>query len=842
VSVEDNYGNVVLTNSSSVTLALTTANGANLSCTTNPLAASSGVATYAGCNIDKAGTYTLTATDGSLTSAVSTTIALSAGTPSQLVFVQGPSNAFTGLAMTPAVTVQVEDAYGNAVSVNGLSITLTPSTGSITSGSVAPTSSGLATFSSTIWNQTYLGITITAVPTSSGTGISATPASSSFNVTVLADNGDPLTDLATDPPAGGMPGSGVASVNYYYCSNYSSTPACSASNGIPIGTSTGSSPYTVTWNGQPADGPYQVVAVATDHVNNTSLASVSTPVTIHNSGPSNSITAPVPATIYDGPSDTWQTSWSGSISGTASGSGGVPLQSVQYAIENNGNNEYWSGSTSSFSSSSQVLLTATGTTSWSASFLASNFATSGGGAGSYTLTVIATDTSGAQSTPVTSTFFIDENPTNTVFVSPIGNNSNSGLTSSAPKLTVAAGVAAAASAGRTVVAVGAASTGGFTYAEGALSLTSSDNNMSIEGGWNTSGWLRAATGTYAATITGNPIGIQIVNASNVTLQQLTVNGLNTSDAAGTSIYGVLVQSSTGVALQGVSLNSAAGIAGTTGTNGSAGTSGSPGTAGSGSTGEAGGGSTGGYGGNGSTTSGGTGSTGSGGSSPSGGGSGGGGGAGGTGGFLTGNPGATGTAGGVGPGGSAGTSGTYGTSVYGATYVGASGTSGGTGGPGGGGGGGGGGGDDNYVFGNDSGGGGGGGGSGGNGGTGGNLGTAAGGSFALYSYDSTVTVSSGSTITSVNGGNGGAGGSAGTGGTAGGGGGGASASGGAGGAGGVGGVGGAGGQGGGGAGGPSIGVVSVGTTVNTGSTTINFGTGGTNGSPGTGSAAGKATGP
>ena len=41
----------------------------------------------------------------------------------------------------------------------------------------------------------------------------------------------------------------------------------------------------------------------------------------------------------------------------------------------------------------------------------------------------------------------------------------------------------------------------------------------------------------------------------------------------------------------------------------------------------------------------------------------------------------------------------------------------------------------------SGGGGGGGGSGGNGGNGGNLGTAAGGSFALYAYNSTVTVSS-----------------------------------------------------------------------------------------------------
>src|SRR5262249_126669 len=71
VSVQDAGGNTVTTDASTVSLALTTPAGATLSCTGgNSTGAISGVATFAGCQIDKAGTYTLTATDGSLTSAV----------------------------------------------------------------------------------------------------------------------------------------------------------------------------------------------------------------------------------------------------------------------------------------------------------------------------------------------------------------------------------------------------------------------------------------------------------------------------------------------------------------------------------------------------------------------------------------------------------------------------------------------------------------------------------------------------------------------------------------------------------------------------------------------------
>ena len=67
-------GNTVTTSTASVTLAITSGtgtSGAVLTCTTNPKAAVSGVASFSGCKIDKPGTgYTLTATATGLTSGV----------------------------------------------------------------------------------------------------------------------------------------------------------------------------------------------------------------------------------------------------------------------------------------------------------------------------------------------------------------------------------------------------------------------------------------------------------------------------------------------------------------------------------------------------------------------------------------------------------------------------------------------------------------------------------------------------------------------------------------------------------------------------------------------------
>jgi|HubBroStandDraft_6_1064221.scaffolds.fasta_scaffold00093_49 sugar lactone lactonase YvrE len=114
VAVEDANGNVVTTDSSSVKLAITSGtgtSGAALSCTTNPLNASSGVAAFSNCAINTAGTgYTLTATDGSLTSAVSTSfnITTSSGSPTWLSNI---SNANGVAPLYPAAGV--DGASGN---------------------------------------------------------------------------------------------------------------------------------------------------------------------------------------------------------------------------------------------------------------------------------------------------------------------------------------------------------------------------------------------------------------------------------------------------------------------------------------------------------------------------------------------------------------------------------------------------------------------------------------------------------------------------------------------------------------------------------------------------------
>ena len=74
VTVQDAWQNTAATNISSVTL---TPSGATLTCTANPKAAVAGVATFAGCKMKTAGTYTLTAADGSLTSVVSNSFTIS---------------------------------------------------------------------------------------------------------------------------------------------------------------------------------------------------------------------------------------------------------------------------------------------------------------------------------------------------------------------------------------------------------------------------------------------------------------------------------------------------------------------------------------------------------------------------------------------------------------------------------------------------------------------------------------------------------------------------------------------------------------------------------------------
>jgi trimeric autotransporter adhesin len=70
VAFQDAGGNTVTSSNASVTLSITSGGG-TLTCTQNTTSASSGVVAFAGCRIDTAATYTLTANATGLSAAVS---------------------------------------------------------------------------------------------------------------------------------------------------------------------------------------------------------------------------------------------------------------------------------------------------------------------------------------------------------------------------------------------------------------------------------------------------------------------------------------------------------------------------------------------------------------------------------------------------------------------------------------------------------------------------------------------------------------------------------------------------------------------------------------------------
>lgn len=185
VTVEDVNGNTVTSSSVSVTLAIgTNPSGGSLTCTSNPASASSGVATFAGCKINLSGTgYTLTASSGTLTAAISNPISVSVGAGTKLVIGTQPTATQASSPITPAVTVQVQDAGGNLVTTSTASVAIAiganPGGGTLSGTTPVSASGGVATFSDLAINKVGTGYTLTA---SSSPLTSAT--SSAFNITV----------------------------------------------------------------------------------------------------------------------------------------------------------------------------------------------------------------------------------------------------------------------------------------------------------------------------------------------------------------------------------------------------------------------------------------------------------------------------------------------------------------------------------------------------------------------------------------------------------------------------------------------------------------------------------
>ena len=148
VQLRDSFGNDVAAAGVTVAISLTTGAG-TLGGTTNNATDAAGVATFNDLSIDLSGSKKLTAASSGLSSAESSGFTISPAAASQLAFSQQPTNTTAGVAIAPAVTVQVKDPFGNNVPDGSLTIDIALSTGSGSlSGTITRTTdtNGLATF------------------------------------------------------------------------------------------------------------------------------------------------------------------------------------------------------------------------------------------------------------------------------------------------------------------------------------------------------------------------------------------------------------------------------------------------------------------------------------------------------------------------------------------------------------------------------------------------------------------------------------------------------------------------------------------------------------------------
>jgi hypothetical protein len=138
VTVQDQYGNTVTGDASIVTLSIksgTPTSGGPGSLAGCLESETGGVITFSGCTITTVGAgYQLHATDGGLAPADSAAFTITPAAANKLSFNQSPGNTVAGVAFAPQPQVTVQDQYGNTVTSDGSTVTLTIKTGTPTSG------------------------------------------------------------------------------------------------------------------------------------------------------------------------------------------------------------------------------------------------------------------------------------------------------------------------------------------------------------------------------------------------------------------------------------------------------------------------------------------------------------------------------------------------------------------------------------------------------------------------------------------------------------------------------------------------------------------------------------
>jgi NADH/NAD ratio-sensing transcriptional regulator Rex len=184
VTAQDAVGNPLIGFANDVTLSITAGtgtNGATLSGSTT-VTPVSGVANFSGLSIDKSGFgYTLSATATNIAGATTASFAINAGAASQVDFIVDPTTTGAGLAIQPAVQVEVADALGNRVTnfVGDVTVAIftNPSGGTLSGTATAPVSTGIATFNNLSIDAAGTGYRLQA-----SSGALTTDVSSAFSI------------------------------------------------------------------------------------------------------------------------------------------------------------------------------------------------------------------------------------------------------------------------------------------------------------------------------------------------------------------------------------------------------------------------------------------------------------------------------------------------------------------------------------------------------------------------------------------------------------------------------------------------------------------------------------
>jgi hypothetical protein len=193
-----------------------------------------------------------------------------------------------------------------------------------------------------------------------------------------ASCGSSICGTATD--TGGGVASVAASVRQGSSGNYWNGTAFASATEVLL-PATGTTSWTLAFPAAnfPAEGSYTVRAVGTDGTGNT--GTMSTTFAIDRTAPTVAITFPAAGGTYTNAS--WNAGCASRICGTAADAGSSVFAS--YVSIRQGSGNYWNGT--SFGSATEVFLTATGTTSWTYAFPATNFPANG----SYTVHAVAMD-------------------------------------------------------------------------------------------------------------------------------------------------------------------------------------------------------------------------------------------------------------------------------------------------------------------------------------------------------------------------------------------------------------------------------------------------------------------